>query len=68
MSTQPKKIWQLELATGIITEVVTRFENEKGSMKIVRKDGCLYCSAINAKNADKKFIKMVNNAKSKRKK
>ena len=29
-------------------------------IKFVTKEGCLYCTALNLKNAEKKFIKMLN--------
>lgn len=54
------RIFELNLSTGVINEVVERYENEIGSAKIVRKGGCLYVASLNAKNADKKFHKLLN--------
>lgn len=53
------RIFQIDLSTSIISEVVIRYENEIGSTKIIRRDGFLYCAALNQKNADKKFHQML---------
>lgn len=53
------RIFELNLSTSIINEVVERYSNEVGNMQIVRKDNCLYCKALNQQNADKKFHAML---------
>lgn len=70
------RIFQLELSTGVISEVVPEKQNaaivpevdirtgrvtgvtsqEVGEIK--RKEGCLYCTALNGPNADKVFHRM----------
>lgn len=57
-------MFQIELATGIISEV--QFEEVNFSMltnsvrkKLVRKPGFMYIPALNWKNADKKFFKLM---------
>lgn len=57
-------LWQLELATGIITEVQYDQVNyhllsESVRKKVVEKEGFKYVPALNAKNADKKFHKAL---------
>ena len=64
-----QKIWKLDLNTRLITEAEyefgdIRFENAiKGDTsvrhKLLTEPGCLYVAAVNAKNADKKFFKML---------
>lgn len=72
------RIFELNLATGIINEVLPEEENiaivpevdirtgrvfgatsqKKG--KIKQKEGCLYVTSLNAKNADRRFHKILN--------
>lgn len=61
-----QKMFQLDLSTMIITEA--KLTNEKivvtkigGHVKrdIVRNENCIYCAALNSKNADKRFHKML---------
>lgn len=64
------KVWELDLLTGIIweaeyTEEAVDFKDAAKGMisthkNIVMKKDCYYCSALNLKNAQKKFIKAVN--------
>lgn len=71
------RIFELNLATGIINEVKPDDQNvslvpdidirtglvlgitgqKKNSIKT--KDGCIYTTALNSKNADKRFIKIL---------
>ena len=60
------KVWELDVKAGEMVEVKveeTRVKLKAGGYevrhKVVRRAGCLYCSALNAKNADKKFMKML---------
>lgn len=58
------KLFELNLATRLINEVVldggiADFENWSVIHKHQVKDGCLYCTALNPQNADKKFFKML---------
>jgi hypothetical protein len=59
-------VYQLDLTTMVITEAV--FENEAvvvtrlGGQKkkdVSIQDHCIYCAALNFKNADKRFHKML---------
>lgn len=64
-----QKVWQLDLETMQITEAVydkgdvNYLRAKSGDMsarhKLIIKDNHLYCCAISAKVADKKFIKML---------
>lgn len=65
-SRKGQKTYQLELTTMIITEA--EFTNEfitmtdlggKVTRQIKIKDNCIYCVALNFKNADRKFHKML---------
>lgn len=62
------RIWELDIKEGLIREVQLKdtgdLDLKRGAMgarvrKLVTRDGCLYCSALNADNADKKFMKMI---------
>lgn len=63
------KCFELDLATGEITEAKYESINadyisaKEGSKsvhkKVITKDTCLYTTALNIKNADKKFVKML---------
>lgn len=64
-----QKVWQLDLKTMIISEAkyelgVLDFKKaQHGDFstrhRLVAQENCLYVCAINAKNADKKFHKMI---------
>lgn len=64
-----QRVWQLDLKSMMITEAkyeegVADFKKvEQGDLsvrhKLVTQENCLYVCAINAKNADKKFHKML---------
>lgn len=63
------KLWELDVVSGNIveasfdtSEVHVNFEENRtvGRKKLIMKPGCLYASALNKKNAFKKFLKMVN--------
>lgn len=67
-----QRVFELNLATGIINEATFKIENEvvdfkkavMGDMSVrrrlqVNKD-CIYCCALNPQNADKRFHKMLN--------
>ena len=60
------KIWELDLVTGFIGEAEVREVVGKiglhGTAKVhnvIKKPNCLYCSALNAKNADKHFLRAI---------
>lgn len=60
------KVWELNIKEGLIREAkieeVTVQLGKLGPVKrskVIQKDGCLYCSALNANNADKRFMKML---------
>ncbi len=60
------RIWELNLDDGLIREVkperVDAVPGEFGHKvvkKVTMKEGCIYCTALNAANADKKFMKMI---------
>ena len=60
------KVWELDVKAGVIVEAKveeTRVKLNAGGYevrhKVLRRAGCLYCSALNAKNADRKFLKML---------
>lgn len=54
--------YQLDLTTSVITEAEYKEEfatlNGKIRKQVIMKENCLYCVAINFKNADRKFHKM----------
>jgi hypothetical protein len=59
-------VWELNVAEGLIRrakiEEVNAVLGEHGievRRKVIRQDGCLYVNALNAMNADKKFLKMI---------
>lgn len=60
-------MWEMDLSTRIIKaaeyeEVVAVFnptDNSKIQKKIITKENHIYAPAINAKNADKKFFKLL---------
>lgn len=60
------KVWELDLTDKMIREAkidqvnveVTKL-GEKIHRKVTQRPNCLYVSALNAKNADKKFIQML---------
>jgi biotin synthase-like enzyme len=57
------KIWQLDLKTGVITQAeITWSATISGGKhgKVNRQPDCLYCSALNHKNAYKAFRRMVD--------
>lgn len=58
-----QKLWELNLKTGWIQEIVVDdvTVNLKGgvSKKFMVKENCMYTVAINIKNANRKFIKMT---------
>lgn len=61
------RVWQIDLTTKIITEAtdyeeyveVKKNGRSVKRKKLVVKENHLYCSALNADNADKHFIKMI---------
>lgn len=55
------KIYELNLVTLEMDEIEAEtYETEDGKMrKVVKKKDCLYCTALNEKNAIKRFSKMV---------
>jgi hypothetical protein len=60
------KVWELDVAEGVIREAkIERVDAEVGKHgtkirnKVIQREGCLYVPALNARNADKKFIKML---------
>jgi len=67
MSIRPgMKCYEMNFKTGEISEakydsvdiVVTGGAINKISRKIITKENCLYCVAINKNNAEKKFLKL----------
>lgn len=58
-----QKVWELDLNTGLIGEAKIEQVSAtiKGSVhkKIIMRPGCIYEVAINAKNADKKFLRRL---------
>ena len=65
------KCYEYEIETGVIREAefeevaVNYADAAKGVMsvrkKLIVKDGCIYATALNVKNAIKHFDKMINN-------
>ena len=54
------KVWELDVKAKVEeTRVKLKAGGYEVRHKVVRRSGCLYCSALNAKNADKKFMKML---------
>ena len=55
------KIYELNCSTFDMTEIEAQeYSTEEGTFKRYEaKDNCLYCSALNEKNAIKQFNKMV---------
>jgi hypothetical protein len=57
------KFWELDLETKLITEA--KVETISATMgggtrkKVIQRPNCLYVSALNARNADKKFLKAI---------
>lgn len=64
-----QKIWELNLKTRRITEAEythedANFDNAtKGDYstrgRLITKDNCIYCAALNHKSADRRFFKML---------
>lgn len=69
MRLQPgHRVWELELDTGLIREgSVERVDVEVGKdgrpgdvrRRVMMREGCIYCTALNAVNAEKRFLKMI---------
>lgn len=58
-------VWEFDTALGIIVKVEpetigVELVNGQPVRKLVMKKGCLYCCAINKANAERKFMKMIN--------
>jgi len=60
------RVWELDLGEKVIREAeIVRVDAKPGVMgvKVVKRvnmrPGCIYCTALNAKNADKRFMKML---------
>lgn len=56
------RVWELDLETKLISEAtseVTATLDGGVRHKVIQRPGRLYCSALNAANADKKFMKML---------
>jgi len=57
------RVWELDLVDKTINEA--KIEEVQGEyaggvrLKVIKKPNCLYCSALNAKNADKQFLRMI---------
>lgn len=70
-----QRVFELNLATGIINEVSFDVKNEavdyenavnndfSVTKKLEGKETCIYCCALNAKNADKHFMKKLKRLK-----
>lgn len=55
-----QKVYELNLTTGEFIEAeLEKTVSIKGVKKIKAKEDCIYTLAINRKNAERKFIKMV---------
>lgn len=70
-----QKTWQLDLKTRLIQEAeYEQVDAEITKMgaaihkKVIIKEGCLYCVAINQQNADRKFMAMLGKKIKKQKK
>lgn len=57
------RVWELDLGEKVIREAeIVRVDAKPGVMGVKRvnmRPGCIYCTALNAKNADKRFMKML---------
>jgi hypothetical protein len=61
-----QQVWEFDSAAGTIFPVEpetigVELVNGQTLRKLVMKHGCLYCCAINRANAERKFMKMINN-------
>jgi hypothetical protein len=63
-----QKVFEVDMVTAIVKESVYERVNAKllpdGTTKVEKKinvkDGHLYCVALNKRNAEKRFLKMIN--------
>lgn len=59
------RVFELNIEQGLIREaevernVVLGESGPRKSGKVMMKPGCIYCTALNAHSADKKFLKML---------